>query len=161
MSDDGSLKEDSVLAYWSKEICKASELYNRPIPFYTEYQKWFEEAGFVDIEQTVLKSPTNPWPKNPVLKEAGKFQLISHLQGLEGASMGLMTRGLQWKAEEVHVLMAKLRPELKSRDIHSYQYMYVKLLACLLTYTYPRTDRGMLNTRKLIYIHLQGCAGGP
>ena len=32
-----------------------------------------------------------------------------------------MTRGLQWKADEVKVLIAKLRPELKDRSIHSYQ----------------------------------------
>jgi hypothetical protein len=122
-SDDGSLREDSVLAYYSKQICQASQNYNRPIPLYTEYKKWFEEAGFVDIKQVVLKAPTNPWPKNQTLKEVGKFQLFSHLENLEGISMGLMTRGLQWKADEVRVLMARLRPELKSRDIHSYQTM--------------------------------------
>ena len=90
---------------------------------YTEYKKWFEDAGFVDIKQTVLKAPTNPWPKNPILKEASKYQLLHHLEGLEGACVALMTRGLQWKAEEVSVLMAKLRPELKNRHIHSYQHM--------------------------------------
>lgn len=39
--------------------------------------------------------------------------------------MGLLTRGLAWKAEEVKVLMAKIRPELKDRGIHSYQTTYV------------------------------------
>jgi hypothetical protein len=117
------VREESVLVYWSKKICEASKNYNRPIPFYTEYKKWFEEAGFVDIKQVILKAPTNPWPKNPLLKEASKFQLLGLLQGLEGISVGLMTRGLQWKAEEVSVLMAKLRPELKNREIHSYHTM--------------------------------------
>lgn len=112
-----------MLAYFSEKICEASKNYNRPIPLYTEYEKWFEEAGFVDIKQIVLKSPTNSWPKDQMLKEASKFQLLSHLEGLEGASLALMTRGLKWKADEVSVLMAKLRPELKNRAIHSYQYM--------------------------------------
>lgn len=75
----------------------------------------------MDIRQVVFKSPTNPWPKNKLLKEAGKFQLLAHLEGLEGISLGLLTRGLDWKAEEVKVLMAKARPELKDRRIHSYQ----------------------------------------
>ena len=121
MSDDGSLAEDSTLKYWSRLITDASTIYNRPVPEYTEYVKWFEQAGFSDIQQVVFKSPTNPWPKSKLLKEIGKYQLLAHLEGLEGVSIGLMTRGLQWKAEEVKVLMAKMRPELKDRGIHSYQ----------------------------------------
>ena len=121
MSDDGSLREDSNLAYWSRIICEASANYNRPIPHYDEHVKWFERAGFVDVKRIYLKSPTNPWPKDRTLKEVGKFQLLAHLQGLEGISLGLLTRQFKWKAEEVKVLMAKLSPELKDRSIHSYQ----------------------------------------
>lgn len=120
-SDDGSLKDDSALTYWSGLICEAAEKYNRPIPRVADYKKWFENAGFVGINQTTFKSATNPWPKSKLLKEAGKFQLLAHVEGLEGVSIGLMTRGLGWKADEVKVLMARLRPELRSRAIHSYQ----------------------------------------
>ena len=98
-------------------------MYNRPIPYHQEYKAWFEKAGFVDIQQIIFKSPTNSWPKSKLLKEVSKFQLVAHIEGLEGISLGLMTRGLQWKAEEVRVLMAKIRPELKDRSIHSYQTM--------------------------------------
>ena len=120
-SDDGSLREDSNVSYWSRIICEASASYNRPIPEYTEYIKWFEKAGFVDVKRIYLKSPTNTWPKDPSLKEVGKFQLLAHVEGLEGISLGLMTRQLGWKADEVKVLMAKVRPELKDRSVHSYQ----------------------------------------
>ena len=75
----------------------------------------------MDIQQIILKCPTNPWPKNRTLKEVGKFQLLAHVEGLEGVSLGLLTREKEWKADEVSVLMAKLRPELKDRSIHSYQ----------------------------------------
>ncbi|KAL9640216.1 MAG: hypothetical protein Q9164_000403 [Protoblastenia rupestris] len=120
-SDDGTLKEDSNLSYWSRIITEASAAYNRPIPLHTEYFDWFEKAGFVDIKQIILKSPTNPWPKDKTLKEVGKFQLVAHVEGLEGISLGLLTRGKGWKADEVSVLMAKMRPELKDRSVHSYQ----------------------------------------
>ncbi len=122
-SDDGSLLPDSYLSYWSEKICEAAELYNRPVPLYTEYRRWLEQAGFVDVKQIVFKSPTNSWPKSKQLKGVSAFQLLAHLDGLEGISMGLMTRGLQWKPEEVKVLLAKIRPELLDRSIHSYQTM--------------------------------------
>ena len=122
-SDDGTLKDDSALSYWSRTICEAAKEYNRPIPVFTQYKAWLERAGFIDVQQIVLKAPTNPWPKCKLLKEVSKFQLVSHIEGFEGVSIGLMTRGLGWKAEEVKVLMAQIRPELKSRSIHSYQHM--------------------------------------
>ncbi|KAL9589215.1 MAG: hypothetical protein Q9203_001998, partial [Teloschistes exilis] len=123
-SDDGTLLPTSNLAYWSDLIVEAAAKYNRPIPRYTEYTAWFEKAGFTDIQQVVFKSPANTWPKDGILKEAGKYQLVAHLEGLEGISLGLFTRGLEWKAEEVKVLMAKIRPEIKNKAIHSYQTKY-------------------------------------
>ncbi|KAL8877335.1 MAG: hypothetical protein Q9198_004631 [Flavoplaca austrocitrina] len=120
-SDDNTLLDSHNLTYWSNLLTEAAAKYNRPVPRYTDYIHWFEKAGFTDVRQVIFKCPTNPWPKNKVLKEAGKFQLLAHIEGLEGVSMGLLTRGLAWKAEEVKVLMAKIRPELKDRGIHSYQ----------------------------------------
>ncbi|KAL8766184.1 MAG: hypothetical protein Q9209_006949 [Squamulea sp. 1 TL-2023] len=120
-SDDNTLLETHNLTRWSHLIIEAAVKYNRPIPRYTDYLGWFEKAGFTNIRQVVFKSPTNPWPKNKLLKEAGKFQLLAHIEGLEGVSLGLLTRGLDWTAEEVKVLIAKCRPELKDRSIHSYQ----------------------------------------
>lgn len=120
-SDDGTLQQDSSLSYWSKVICEASAKYHRPVPHHNEFNAWFEEAGFEDVKQFIFKSPTNPWPKSKTLKESGKFQLLAHLEGLEGISLGLLTRALEWKPEEVKILMAKIRPELRNKAIHSYQ----------------------------------------
>ena len=120
-SDDGTLQVDSSLCYWSKIICEASAKYHRPVPYHNEFYAWFKEAGFEDVTQYVFKSPSNPWPKDRTLKESGKFQLLAHLEGLEGISLGLLTRALEWKPEEVNILMAKIRPELKDKTIHSYQ----------------------------------------
>lgn len=142
-SDDSSLSPDSNLVYWSKVLIEAAENYNRPIPRYTDYLSWFEKAGFVDIQQVLLKCPMNPWPKNKVLKEAGKFQLLAHVDGLEGVSLGLFTRGLDWKAEEVKVLMAKIRPELKDRGIHAYQ---TKVFIVGRKPERPQTDTTSTNT---------------
>ena len=123
MSDDGSLKDSSNLAYFSKLICEASARYNRPVPYHHEYFAWFEKAGFVDVKQLLLKSPTNPWPKDKQLKEVGRYQMLAHIEGLEGVSLGLLYRVYDWKPEEVQILMAKLRPELKDETIHSYRNM--------------------------------------
>ena len=132
-SDDGTVKDDSNLAQWNRYICEAAIRYNRPLPEYTDLRAWFERAGFADIQEIHLKSPSNPWPKDKLLKEIGKFQMLAHLEGLEGVSMGLLCRGLHWKADEVRVFIAKIRPEVRDRAIHSYQITWViPVLACSL-----------------------------
>ena len=124
-SDDGSLEEDSNLASWSQIITDAAVTYNRPIPLYNEYLKLFKMAGFEDVREVFIKSPSNPWPKDPKLKDVGRYQLLCHMDGFEGVSLGLLCRGASWKAEEVSVLAAKMRPEVRDRSIHSYQTKYV------------------------------------
>ncbi|SLM33355.1 S-adenosyl-L-methionine-dependent methyltransferase-like [Lasallia pustulata] len=124
-SDDDSLHPDNISSVWSTLICEASENYGRPIPRATEYKYWLEEAGFAEIRETIYKRPTNTWPKNKQLKEVGKFQLVNYTEGLEGLSVGLFTRGLQWQPAEVQVLVAKVKTELKNKNIHSYQNLAV------------------------------------
>lgn len=141
-SDDGTVTKDSAMTQWSELICEAAEKYNRPIPQHTEYRAMFEKAGFVDVREVFLKSPSNPWPKDKTLKEIGKFQLLALLDGLEGVSIGLMTRGLDWKAEEVQVLLAKVRSEIKDRSIHAYQPKVVLVGRKPLTPSTPDSMRG-------------------
>ena len=125
LSDDDSLKEDSMQVKWARLMMEASQQYNRPVPEYKAYREWMEEAGFVDIQEYFLKRPINTWPKNKQLKEIGRAQLMNYSEGIEGLTIGLFTRALGWTAAEVQVLIAKLRPELKDRNIHSYQILYV------------------------------------
>ena len=113
---------------WSEKICEGSAKYNRPIPLQTQVKPWFEKAGFVDIMQHTFKSPSNTWPKNKSLKDISRYQLLAHFDGLEGVSLGLFTRALGWKEAELKVLLAKVRPELKDRTIHSYQPQQVSYL---------------------------------
>lgn len=45
-----------------------------------------EAAGFTNIHEKVYRVPVGEWTKDPILKEAGKFQKLQILEGLEGVS---------------------------------------------------------------------------
>jgi hypothetical protein len=66
-------------------------------------------AGLTDITVIDLKLLIGIWPKDPTLKEAGKFGLVAMLNGLEGISLAIFTRFLKWQVEEVQVLLAQVR----------------------------------------------------
>lgn len=64
--------------------------------------------------------PWSPWPKDPKLKELGKYYQVNMLESLDAYSLALLTRVLHWPVEEVRVLLDAARAELLDRGIHTY-----------------------------------------
>lgn len=60
-----------------------------------------------------------PWPKDPTLKEMGRFSAY----GLETDTEGFivfMAHVMGWSQEEIQVYIAHLRRELRSGKMHGY-----------------------------------------
>jgi hypothetical protein len=72
-----------------------------------------------------FKWPIGPWPKDKRLKEIGAYNRLGWEDGIEGWAMFLFTNYLGWRPEEIQVLIAKIRAELRDVSIHGYQYMTV------------------------------------
>jgi hypothetical protein len=54
------------------------------------------------------------------LTEIGSWTNENLGPGLEGFSLGLFTRVLGWKKEEVETFLAKVRDDMNDRKIHAY-----------------------------------------
>ena len=120
-SDDGTDELSKYHHEYIELICKASKKYGKPVPSHTDFKTWLEEAGFVDVEERFYKIPVSSWPKDKKLKEIGKYQCLNYTEGLEGISIGLFTRVLNWQPMEFSVFLARIRAELKDKNIHCYQ----------------------------------------
>ncbi|KAF2116984.1 S-adenosyl-L-methionine-dependent methyltransferase [Lophiotrema nucula] len=88
-------------------------------------KEFLEKVGFVDITVLEFKLPIGPWPKKKRLRDAGLLQLSSLLEGMEGLSLRLFTFYAGWSLEELKVLLAKVRTELKDKNCHSYWPVYI------------------------------------
>ncbi|OJD32350.1 methyltransferase domain-containing protein [Diplodia corticola] len=124
-SDDGSLKADAHINHFLatlEEGCKklGKELYPGPLA-----EGWLKDAGFVNVHTRVYKIPLGPWPKDPKMKEVGLVNLMQYLDGLEAFSFRMFTNVLGWKLEEVKVINAEVREELKNKSIHPYYTFHV------------------------------------
>jgi len=53
------------------------------------------EAGFVDVQEHILKLPVGPWATNTKLKTIGRFEMINMDEGLGSLSLMLFTRALK------------------------------------------------------------------
>ena len=83
---------------------------------------YMEKAGYVDVETFEFKLPIGPWPAKKRLRDAGLLQLSAMLEGMEGLSLKAHTGydDGNWTMEELQVLLAKMRSELKSGGCHLY-----------------------------------------
>ncbi len=122
-SDDDSLPAESALNKWSSLMQRASIRLKRPIDVAPQISQLMYHAGFVNIFEHVYKWPINAWPKNEEFKEIGRYVNQDLSEGLEGFSLKFLTGGLEWDKQEVEVLCAKVRNELRDRRLHAYLNM--------------------------------------
>jgi hypothetical protein len=90
-------------------------------------KQWMENAGFVDVEEHILKLPVGPWPREPRLKQVGLFEMVNMTEGIQGLTIMLLTRCLKWTATEVELFLADVRKDVRNKKIHSYYHLYVGL----------------------------------
>ncbi|KAK2061655.1 methyltransferase domain-containing protein [Colletotrichum caudatum] len=119
-SDDGTLKAEHYTSQCADKFLKACRLANREPSPGPKLEGWVKEAGFVNMTHQRFKIPIGDWPKDPHYKECGLINLVQILDGMEGFAMRLFTGVLGMTKEEVIVLLAEARRELKSRAFHTY-----------------------------------------
>ena len=69
---------------------------------------------------TFQQMPLGSWPKDPKLKEIGKYQSIQEAQAIESYTPQIFSAVLGWSQEEIQVFMAKVKNEIKDPSIHLY-----------------------------------------
>ncbi|EMT71448.1 hypothetical protein FOC4_g10009948, partial [Fusarium odoratissimum] len=83
--DDGTLDpKTSPLMKWQECLIEGSRRLGRPLGESDKYKALIKKVGFHNVVETVYKWPTNSWPKDPKLRELGKWNLINFESGLEG-----------------------------------------------------------------------------
>ncbi|OLN97561.1 hypothetical protein CCHL11_00993 [Colletotrichum chlorophyti] len=118
--DDGTVPKDSALWHWHELLQEAAAKIGRPLEGLGKHTEAMREAGFVDIVRKDFVWPLNSWPKDEHLKEIGRYQCVNLDIGLEGLSLGLLTRVLDWSQAEVLALCANVRKDLRNRQMHAY-----------------------------------------
>lgn len=124
-SDDGSLKETHEMHINIKEVLRAADIIGQTATPGPHLKKWAEDAGFVNIKEHVFKVPYGSWPKDPKLKEIGAWNQLQALEGVEGWSMGLLSRVMGWSPAKVHVHLAQTRKDFRNPSIHAYAKLYL------------------------------------
>ncbi|OQV10633.1 Methyltransferase domain-containing protein [Cladophialophora immunda] len=124
-SDDNTIPPDSAYRQWVDAWCDALQRGGRDPLLATKYGDLLREVGFINVNIMEYKVPQNCWAKGPYYKRLGLWNAVNILKGIEGLSMRPFTRDLGWSTEEVQVLLAQARPDIKDPNIHAYWPVYV------------------------------------
>lgn len=73
---------------------------------------------------TTLQVPIGGWPKDPKIKEIGRYERMQMLDAVEPYSLALFSRALGWSREEIMVQVAKVRQDLADPKYHMYSYFH-------------------------------------
>ncbi len=123
--DDGTMPVDWPFKDWSENMNRASEIAERPLQMADKLKTWMTEAGFVDVQEKVVKLPINSWPRNPELKVLGKWWAENLLMGMEGFSLGLLSRVLGWSKDQIEEYLITVRAGILNRRVHAYHKYYI------------------------------------
>lgn len=85
------------------------------------YKTMMESAGFVDVKEVVVDWPIGTWAKGEYHKKIGAWFRRDMKVGVEGILMGLCTRVLGMRREEVLDLVGELKKEMGDPGMHAFQ----------------------------------------
>lgn len=85
--DDGSTPDDAPILHSHEIVGPAAVASENPQTMFKEMRGMIEKAGFVNVQEKVIKIPFGDWPKHPVYKDAGRCNKIHYFSGIEGWTM--------------------------------------------------------------------------
>lgn len=91
LCDDNTLPANSLISGWGPMFVRCCAKTGRHLDTTDTFKSRIEAAGFVNVHEKNYKVPIGEWAKDPVLKEAGKFQKLQLLRGLEGVSCAIFS----------------------------------------------------------------------
>ncbi|CAI6339500.1 unnamed protein product [Periconia digitata] len=124
--DDHTLSPESQVTKWYNYLADATARGGRPIAYEHNTRQLLQAAGFIDIQETIIRAPFNSWPNDPHQKEIGRWYNLGLTEGLEALSFAPFTRVNRWDLNEhVKPLVETVRREVCNRKIHGYNNIHI------------------------------------
>jgi hypothetical protein len=92
-------------------------------------RKWTEQmraAGLINVRDVVYKLPMGPWARSKRLKTVGQLEKTMILEGgLEAYSMRGYVEVLGGRPEDLMVILALARNEIRDPNVHTYVHYHI------------------------------------
>lgn len=115
------MREDDLIAEFLSKIVGAMSILGVDcITALEKYEQRLRDAGFINIQRTILKAPLGTWPKDPQQSKIGLYSRNMMYDGLHGFAIRPFTHGYNWTPEEVEVYLVSVRKAVLRSRAHLY-----------------------------------------
>ncbi|KAI9682341.1 MAG: Secondary metabolism regulator lae1 [Caeruleum heppii] len=121
--DDGTLPSSSPLVRWWQYVAEATQRVNKPLAYNPWTRHMLRQAGFVDIQEQVIRAPLNSWPADQRMRDIGRWYNLGLTEGLEAFSLAPLTRVNRWHIDDVRRIVKDVKREMCNKRIHAYNNM--------------------------------------
>jgi hypothetical protein len=104
----------TALESWNTKVIEGAKVLGKDWWCTPNYKRWFEETGFMDVEEKVFYWPGNEWAKGEKQKKLGRKMLTNSLKGLSAVSMMVFTKVFGMSVEEVDTMLADVRKDMNN-----------------------------------------------
>ncbi|KAH6723713.1 S-adenosyl-L-methionine-dependent methyltransferase [Leptodontidium sp. 2 PMI_412] len=118
--DDESMSKAPWTLEWCETLNRVSTQFGKVLNVGRHHKRWLQEAGFVDVQEKVVKCPIGPWTRDSSLKELGRYERWHMNESVEAHSMALYTRVLNYTPEQAKVVFERVKMEFNDRNLHLY-----------------------------------------
>ncbi len=117
LSLDGSI-DGTALEEWGEVGRAAGRKLGRDLAKPRQYKRWLEEAGFVDVVETIIAAPVNEWCKDEHQKEVGRFMFHDFYALVGGLKKLVLAAG--YTSDEADDFLRRIRKTLEDPNVHAY-----------------------------------------
>lgn len=117
LSLDGSI-DGTALEEWGEVGRAAGRKLGRDMAKPRQYKRWLEEAGFVDVVETIIPAPVNEWCQDEHQKEVGRFMFHDFYALVGGLKKLVLAAG--YTSDEADDFLARVRRTLEDPKVHAY-----------------------------------------
>jgi hypothetical protein len=123
--DDGTMTDPYPVKDWVDELNRGIAQLGGDNFGASKLAGQMRDAGFVNVEEIVLKLPLGIWPRDKLLKRAGLYWRVAISDGLRNICSRVFTRGLGWTMEAIDVYLVEVRKSLHDASKHVYFPLYI------------------------------------
>ena len=119
-SDDGTMEYGPAYLEIGVHFLEMSRRMGTSILEPYSWKSKMQAIGFTNVTEIPFKVPLGPWPKDKTLKEVGKIESVHVPEALEAFALRGFTSILGVDYDDLQILIARVREELRDPKMHSY-----------------------------------------
>lgn len=125
-SDDNTIPPNSGYQEASRLYFEMAEKMNAPLDAPRKWADQMRAAGFVNVQDVIYKLPMGPWARSKRLRTVGKLELLMITDGgFEAYMLRGYTQILNGRPEDLQIILALARNEVKNPNVHTYVHFHV------------------------------------